>query len=127
MSVKFVLALAFVLVVSILFVPKVSPSGPVPQTYGFDVSIAPDTETIGAFTAILRVKELGSGKIVAQPTIRFRSGEPAQTTATEGADGINFRFSVAVEKDNPVAQYSAEVYRGDDAISMSRAKIALSN
>ncbi|HET6266245.1 MAG TPA: hypothetical protein VFG11_00880, partial [Acidobacteriota bacterium] len=81
MRIQHVLIAALVLLAGVLVAPKASTTAPVPQTYGFDVSIAPDTETIGAFTAILRIKELGSGKVVAQPSIRFRSGEPAQTTA----------------------------------------------
>src|SRR5262245_5739920 len=99
----------------------------VPSNYGFDVSITPESANQGIFQAKLVISELSSGKIVAAPTIRFRAGQPAETTAGQTKDGINFKFSVSVDEKGSVAEYSAAVLQSTTEISRSQAKISLSN
>ena len=70
----------------------------VPSNYGFDVSINPEVTNPGVFRAKLVISELASGKAVAAPTIRFRAGQPAETTTGDTKDGINFKFSVSVDE-----------------------------
>jgi hypothetical protein len=99
----------------------------VPSNYGFDVSINPETATPGVFQAKLVISEVVSGKVVAAPTIRFRAGESAETTAGDTNNGINFKFSVSVDEKGSVAEYKAVVLNSNTEISRSQAKISLRN
>ena len=98
-----------------------------PSTYGFDVSINPEAATPGVFQAKFVVSELSSGKVVAAPTIRFRAGEAAESTAGDAKNGVNFKFSVSVDEKGSVAEYSAVVLNSNTEISRTQAKISLSN
>jgi len=117
----FILALAF------LFSFGFMNAATVPSNYGFDVSIDPEAATPGVFHAKFVVSELRSGKVVAAPIIRFRAGESAETTAGDAKNGVNFKFSVSVDKKGSVAEYSAIVLNSNTEISRSQAKISLSN
>lgn len=99
----------------------------VPSNYGFDVSISPEAATPGVFQAKFVISELASKKIVAAPTIRFRAGEPAQVTAGHPKDGVNFKFSVSIDKKGLMAEYNAVVLSSNTEISRSKAKISLGN
>jgi hypothetical protein len=99
----------------------------VSSNYGFDVSITPDVAKQGVFQAKLVISELTSGKIVAAPTIRFRQGQPAEVTAVDIKDGVNFKFSVSVDETGSVAEYSAAVLQSNTEISRSQAKISFGN
>jgi hypothetical protein len=97
----------------------------VSSNYGFDVSINPETTNPGVFQAKLVISELSSGKVVAAPMIRFRSGQAAETTAGETKVGVNFKFSVSVDEKGTVAEYRAAVYNSNTEIARSEAKISL--
>lgn len=99
----------------------------VPSNYGFDVSINPETANPGIFQAKFVVSELVSGKVVAAPTIRFRTGESAESTAGDASNGLNFKFSVSVDEKGSAAEYKAIVLNSNTEISRSQAKISLSN
>jgi hypothetical protein len=98
-----------------------------PSNYGFDVSINPEVATPGVFHAKFVVSELGSGKVVAAPTIRFRAGQAAESTAGHASNGVHFKFSVSVDEKGSVAEYSAVVLNSNTEVSRSQAKISLSN
>jgi hypothetical protein len=97
------------------------------SNYGFDVSINPEAAKPGVFQAKFVVSELGSGKVVAAPTIRFRAGQSAEATAGDPKDGVNFKFSVSVDANGSVAEYTAIVLNSNTEISRSQAKISLNN
>jgi hypothetical protein len=99
----------------------------VPSNYGFDVSINPEVTNPGVFHAKFVISELTSGKVVAAPTIRFRAGQPAETTAGNSKDGIHFKFSVSIDQKGSFAEYTAVVFNSNTEISRSQAKIALGN
>ena len=99
----------------------------IPSNYGFDVSINPETAKPGIFQAKLVISELTSGKVVAAPTIRFRAGQSAEATAGDPKDGVNFKFSVSVDANGSVAEYTAIVLNSNTEISRSQAKISLNN
>lgn len=94
-------------------------------SYGFDVSIVPDQQISDAYQAKLVVRELDSNMVVAAPTIRFRAGEPANTTTAGGANGVNFQFSVAVNEKDGTAEYDAAVLQANKIVSRSQGKISL--
>jgi hypothetical protein len=96
------------------------------SNYGFDVSINPETANPGIFQAKFVVSELASGKVVVEPTIRFRAGESAEATAGDTNNGINFKFSVSVDSKGSAAEYRAVVLNSNIEISRSQAKISLS-
>jgi hypothetical protein len=99
----------------------------VPSNYGFDVSINPEVTNPGVFQAKFVISEITSGKVVAAPTIRFRAGQPAETTAGDSKDGIHFKFSVSIDQQGSLAEYTAVVFNSNTEISRSQAKIALGN
>ncbi|MCI0618438.1 hypothetical protein L0244_36125, partial [bacterium] len=102
-------------------------AGTTQSNYGFDVSINPEATNPGVFQAKFVISELTSGKVVAAPTIRFRAGQPAETTAGDSKDGIHFKFSVSIDQKGSLAEYTAVVLNSNTEISRSQAKIALSN
>lgn len=114
-----VLALTFFTSYSLMNAATVS------SNYGFDVSINPEATNPGIFQAKLVISELASGKVVAAPMIRFRAGESAETKAGDAKDGVNFKFSVSVDKKGSVAEYTAVVLDSNTEISRSQAKISL--
>ncbi len=97
----------------------------VPSNYGFDVSINPEATNPGVFQAKFVISELSSGKVVAAPMIRFRAGQPAETTAGDSKDGVHFKFSVSVDEKGALAEYRAAVYNSNIEIARSEAKISL--
>ena len=97
------------------------------SNYGFDVSINTEVTNPGVFHAKFVVSELTSGKVVAAPTIRFRAGQAAETTAGDSKDGIHFKFSVSIDQKGSFAEYTAVVFNSNTEISRSQAKIALGN
>jgi hypothetical protein len=113
--------------ISVLFTSySIMNAGTTSSNYGFDVSINPETANPGIFQAKFVVSELASGKVVVAPTIRFRAGESAETTAGDSNNGINFKFSVSVDSKGSVAEYRAVVLNSNTEISRSQAKISLS-
>lgn len=95
-------------------------------SYGFDVSIFPDEEIANVYQAKLVIKELASDKVVAEPTIRFRSAEQGTTSTTgETENGINFQFSVGVNEKDGKAEYDASVLQAKKVVSRSQGKISL--
>lgn len=122
------LMLLLVILVSVFFTSySLMSAAVIPSNYGFDVSINPEAATPGVFQAKLVVSELGSGKVVAAPTIRFRTGESAESTAGDPSNGLNFKFSVSVDEKGSAAEYKAIVLNSNTEISRSQAKISLSN
>lgn len=95
--------------------------------YGFNVSIQPDSNKTDVFQGKLVISEIPSGKIVAQPMIRFKAGQPAQATSGETKNGVNFKFSVLVDENEKgsVAESDAAVLDSTSEISRSQAKISL--
>jgi hypothetical protein len=102
-------------------------AGTAHSNYGFDVSISPDSVKPGVFQAKFVISELASGKVVAAPTIRFRTGESAEATAGVSNDGVNFKFSVSVDEKGSLAEYTAAVLESTTVVSRSQAKISLRN
>lgn len=101
-----------------------SNAGTATPAYGFDLSIVPDEQVADAYLANLVITELSSKTIVASPSIRFRAGEPAQTTSQEGSD-VDFQFSVAVNKSASAAEYDITLLHANSIVSRSQGKISL--
>jgi hypothetical protein len=127
MNLRGLVTLVFVFVSALIFSGGFVNSGTNASNYGFDVSITPEVGKQGVFQAKFEISELGSGRIVASPTIRFRAGDPAEATSGDPKHGVNFKFSVSVDEKTSVAEYSAVVLESNTEISRSQAKISLSN
>jgi hypothetical protein len=95
-------------------------------SYGFDLSIVPDHEVANAYQANLIIRDLASTNIVAAPSIRFRSGQPAQAKSSE-SNGINFEFSIAINENGSSVEYNAAVLHANTVVSRSQGKISLKN
>jgi hypothetical protein len=96
-----------------------------PPGYGFNVSITPEQNSQGIFTAKFTVTNLNSSAVVAAPTIRFRAGEPAESTSVSTEGGTSFSFSVSVDDKASIAEYEVKVLEGASIISRSQASISL--
>lgn len=123
---KFRNILIFVLVsVPVIFTYGFTKAENNQPNYGFNVSIQPDSNKTGVFQGKLVISEIPSGKIVAQPTIRFKAGQSAEATSGKTKNGVNFKFSVLVDEKGSVAEYDAAVLDSTSEISRSQAKISL--
>ncbi len=79
----------------------------------------------GVFAAKLTISDIATGTVVAEPTMRFRAGESAETRAGEDEKGVAFQFSVSVNQEGSQASYKAEAIQKGAVISRSQAKITL--
>ena len=118
----------FILVsVSLLVSYGATNAGTAPSNYGFDVSIYPDSAKEGVFQAKLIISQLATGKIIAAPTVRFQTGQAAETNSEQSQDGVNFKFVVSVDEKGTVAEYSAVVLHSTTEVARSQAKVSLTN
>lgn len=125
MRIQIVIVALAILIAPLLSVPaSFTNAGTASPSYGFDLSIAPDQDIANAYQAKLVITELASKKIIAAPVIRFRAGEPAQTTS-QGSDDVDFQFSVAVNKTASAAEYEITLLRANTIVSHSQGKISL--
>lgn len=94
------------------------------KNYGFDVSIIPEQNNAGVYQAKFSVTDLATTNVVVAPTLRFRAGESASTSAV-GESGVSFEFSVSINEAASTAEYQVKVKDGASVVSSSLAKIAL--
>jgi hypothetical protein len=92
--------------------------------YGFDASIVPEQNSPGIYQAKFAVVNLGNGKTLVAPTLRFRAGEPVSSSAV-AESGDSFDFSVSVDSSASSAQYEVKVKNGSSVVSRTQARIAL--
>jgi hypothetical protein len=126
MRLKLFSIVSLIIVVVVLCIANISMSaGTTSPSYSFDLSIVPAQQASDAYQAKLLIRELASNKVVAAPTVLFRAGEGANTTAGQGSDDTNFQFSVAVSKSGETAEYDASVLYAKTVVSRSQGKISL--
>ena len=79
----------------------------------------------GVFVLAARVTDLGSGEVLAMPTLKAPAGEEASAESTVQGAGTVVKFTGKVEASNQAATYTVRVERSGKVISEHSATLAL--
>lgn len=99
-----------------------------PVRLGAAVSIEPAAGRPGTFLCKLKVTDLGSGEVLAEPQVLFLQGQKAMTRAGIQSDkGIQQEIVMTVEvnQEATAATYELAVDRGGQRISTQQATVTL--
>ncbi|HYN22501.1 MAG TPA: hypothetical protein VE078_16195 [Thermoanaerobaculia bacterium] len=94
-----------------------------PANYRTEVSVQRATQ--GAFVLAARVTDLGSGKVLAMPTVKTPAGEEANAESTDLDSGTVIKFSGKVDSSNQTATYTVRVERTGKVVTEHSATLAL--
>lgn len=93
--------------------------------YGFEVTVAPSTDTPGAYETTVTVRDLASGQIVFQPKLLSPEGELATIEASDRASGVDFSVTVKIGAGGRIATYSVELRDAAGVVTTQDAKVQL--
>jgi len=85
------------------------------------ISVSPGNES-GVMVCQATVTDVSTGEILAQPTLRFRKGEPAKLATAmqlgpDSADNVEFTIEVDVSEDGKTLSYSSAVVLNGNLVS----------
>jgi len=97
----------------------------VSSAYGFEWQITPLADAEQAFDCVLKVRDLRTNEIMAQPRLRSRWGEEAQITQGDKDTGDGLVVTVVVDESGRTAQYRAELMEAGHLVAVHAATVTL--
>jgi hypothetical protein len=101
-----------------------SPQAPSPGShFGFDWSISQEPGADKVFRCVLRVRDLDTGEVIANPTLLSKWGERAEIT--QAGDGRSLSASVLIDERGRQATFEAKLLREGRSIAEHHASVGL--